>query len=143
METGPEAQFQQLKPSEKAKFIRVKLAEFGTDMTDRSLGELNVTFLHPEVLTWAGVKPVRLPPQQGKIIDLSPDINHGRKNKLKFLRVDLTGTAYLTGISYAQFGLGAVEITNQGEIFIDCTKLDTPKGPGQAIFAQNTFIEKH
>lgn len=143
MEKVSESEFQQLSARQKEGLIRKKLAEFDTDTSDRGWKQLNVSFLHPEVLTWEGVyRPVRLPPQQGKIIDLSPDIAFGRRKRLKFIRVDLTGTTLVTGISYAQFGLGAVEIAKGGEIVIDCTKLDSPKGLAQAMFPQNTFVEK-
>ncbi|OGE38422.1 hypothetical protein A3B45_02220 [Candidatus Daviesbacteria bacterium RIFCSPLOWO2_01_FULL_39_12] len=139
--TGSE--FQPLSLNKKEQFIRRKLAQFGTDTSERGWKELNVRLLHPEVLTWeTSSTPSKLPPQQGKIIDVSPDISGGKRIRNKFVRVDFTSSTPITGISYAQFGLGAVEITTGGEIVIDCSRLESLHGGIQVIFPQNTFFEK-
>lgn len=138
--TVPE--FQPLKPSQKEKFIKGKLERFGRDTSETGWRELNIRLLHPEILTWdASRTPSRLPPQHGRIIGITSDISAGRK-KMKFVSVDLAGTADITGVSRAQFGLGAVEITVGGDIIIDCTRLEKPGSIAQLMFPQNTFPEK-
>lgn len=48
----------------------------------------------------------------------------------------------MTGVSYAQFSMKAVEINQGGEMVIDCSKLESLKGSIQAIFPHNTFVER-
>lgn len=138
-----ELEYQSLSPSQKEAFIRKKLAQYSGDFSETRYKELEIRLLHPEVLTWEGSQnPSRLPPQEGKIIGLSPDISGGKRNRSKFIIVDFTSSTPVTGVSYAQFSMKAVEVNQRGEMIIDCSKLESLKSGIQAIFPHNTFVER-
>lgn len=139
---GISSEFQQLSLRQKEEFIRKKLAAYQGDISERGWRELTVTLLHPEVLTEGDTLQPRLPIQHARLTGITPDVTAGKRNKVKFITVDLSGTTPINNLSYAQFGLGAVEVGTQGQIYIDCSRLESSKGTGQGIFPQNTFVER-
>jgi len=140
-ENAPELEFQPWSESQKEVFISGKLAQYKGGISETGYKELDIKLLHSERLVWERDYHSNLPPYHGKIIGITPDVAGGRK-KLKFVSVDFAGSSNVTGITIAQFGLGAVEITVGGDIVIDCAKLERPKGAGQLMFPQNTFVER-
>lgn len=141
-EGAKEVEFQPWSESQKEAFIRRRITQFSGNVSEDSWKELDIRLLHPEVLTWEGSSgPSRLPPQHGRIVDISPDIGPGGRRRKKSIVVNFSSTAHITGISTAKFGLGAVEITQGGEMVLDCSRLESPHGDAQAILP-NTFVDR-
>ena len=137
---------QNLTFDQKLKFIRKRLDEVPEFDTADRRGGLWFRLLHPDELNWrsniSGI--TALPPQEGKIRRLTVDRNlpHERRKRPIGIVLDFTRTAHLTGVSYAVFGLGALGVTEDDELVIDCLLLSKTPTTYLQYALPNFFADK-
>lgn len=128
-------ELQPMSELQKAQFIQRRLSQIDpNDNSERRWQLSTVRLISPEQL-WPNFNRTPIS-NKGTIIRLTPELAFGRK-KTRGMVVKLTiqDTSF-----HAVFGLGAVGITQGGEIIIDCTQVERPTAGAQTILPQNTFM---
>lgn len=135
--SGEDWEFQKLPAAKKIQLIQGKLDQYGSPFSSEAgFKQLSVRLLHPELL-WPNFETSKV----GKLISLTPDISYNRK-RFRGLVVQLFTKAPTDVPVNAWFGIGAVEITRDDQIVIDCSRVETAKGIAQAMLPHNAFFSK-
>lgn len=141
METDhSEPEIQEMSTQQKVKFIqnRLKRGDPG-HISQRKWEQTQVRFIHPDTL-WPDFAKTFPISKQGSLVGLTSEKALGRKRG-RGIVVDMA-TRDKSATFYAWFGLGAVGVTKNDEIIIDCTKVETPKGAAQTMLPHNLFFDK-
>ena len=125
-----------LSEGKKATILRQKLTELSEE---RRVAELSFIFLYPGRLDWGTEgQTVFHPPLGGRIVSMAPDISMGRR-RVKAILAEVTKPSDRS-IIFAQIGLGAVDITEDDQIVVDCRKLSSPTGIARRMFPPHYFM---
>lgn len=130
---------------QKLLFIRRMLDEVPEYDSYQKRGGLWFRLLHPKVLEWTSTEPgiSALPPQEGKIKALVTNryLPHEDRSRPIGILLDFTRTGHINGVNFAVFGLGALGVTEDGELVIDCRQLKTPTSYVQYALT-NFFVDR-
>lgn len=130
---------------QKLLFLRRRLDEVPEYDSYQKYGGLWFRLLHPEVLEWTSTEPgiSVLPPQEGKIKALITNryLPHEGRSRPIGILLDFTRTGHITGVNFAVFGLGALGVTEEGKLVIDCRQLKTPTSYVQYALP-NFFVDR-
>lgn len=137
---NPEPEIQEMSTQQKVRFIQKGLAVGDPGhISQRKWEQTQVRFIHPELL-WTNFAQTFPISEQGRLVTVTAERTIGRK-RVRGIVVDMA-TKDRSATFYAWFGLGAVGVTKNDEIIIDCTKVTTPKGVAQAMLPHNLFLDK-
>lgn len=137
---NPEPEIQEMSTQQKVRFIQKRLEGLDPDnISEAKWKQTQVRFIHPELL-WPNFAQTFPISEQGRLVGLTSEKALGRKRG-RGIVVDMA-TKDKSTTFYAWFGLGAVGVTKNDEIIIDCTKVETPKGAAQAMLPHNLFLDK-
>lgn len=115
---NPEPEIQEMSTQQKVRFIQKRLEEGDPGhISQRKWEQTQVRFIHPELL-WPNFAQTFPISEQGRLITVTAERTIGRKG-VRGIVVDLA-TKDKSATFYAWFGLGAVGVTKNDEIIIDC-----------------------
>ena len=138
-----EPQIKEMLTQQKVRFIQKKLEGVNHgQISEGSMKQTEVKFTNPNLL-WPNMTDISPVSGLGRLVDLIPEKTiAGRKGRGIVVRMTIGDTRGNASSFYAWFGLGAVGITESGEIIVDCGKVERSGAGAQEMLPYNYFIDK-